>query len=159
MKSRLKSHDISLLIDEIEKIYSESDIRLNQTSQFSELLGSARELSESWARGESNETDMSLLFKTLHVERIASAVCSLKFEKKRDKYLKDLLNGTLNFFERKQSHAKSILWELEVWTKIKKFIPETHLDEPDVVVTLGKSQIAIPCKKNILRKRRTKGTI
>jgi len=147
LKSRFKHHDISLKIDEIEKIYAASNIKLNRTSQFSELLRSARDLSEAWSRGGFNETDMNLLFKTLHIERIASALEFLKLEKEKDKYLKDLLKGTLDFFEHEPSHAKSILWELEVWTKIKKSIPDTHLEEPDVVVDFGKSKISIPCKK------------
>lgn len=144
---RFRHDDIALKIDQIEKIYAESNIKLNQSSQLSELLRSARELSGAWSRGESNETDMVLLFKTLHIERISSAIHFLKFENDKDKYLKNLLRGTLNLFERKPSQAKSILWELEVWSKIKKVIPETHLNEPDVVVSSGKYQIAIPCKK------------
>lgn len=90
---------------------------------------------------------MDLLFKTLHIEKIGSALQLLKYEFKKETYLKDLLRGTLNFFERKPSRAKRILWELEVWSKIKNSIPETHLDEPDVLVSFNNSQIAIPCKK------------
>jgi len=134
LKSRFKHNDISLKIDEIEKIYAESSIKLHSSSQLSKLIESARKLSEIWSASSSDEADMDLLFKTLHIERIASALEFLKSEKEKTKYLKDLLNGTLNFFERKQSHAKSILWELEVWTKIKNSIPETYLAEPDVVI-------------------------
>lgn len=147
LKARFRHHDISLKIDEIEEIYASSNIKLNRTSQLSELLRSARDLTEVWANGRSNETNMNLLFKTLHIERIASALEFLKFEKEKDKYLNDLLKGTLDFFERKESHAKSILWELEVWTKLKKSIPDVHLEEPDVVVQFGESRISIPCKK------------
>jgi hypothetical protein len=71
----------------------------------------------------------------------------LSSEKLKKKYLKDLLQGSLNFFEREPSHAKSILWELEVCAKIRKTIPHTQLAEPDVVVSLQGLKIAIPCKK------------
>ena len=119
IKSRFQHHHINILIDEIEKVYFESNIKLNKTSQLSKFLKSGRKLAKSWEQGESNQTDMSLLFKTLHVKKIAQVIRELQFEEKKKKYLKDLLNGTLDFFERKQSHAKSILWELEVWIKIK----------------------------------------
>nr|WP_067285959.1 hypothetical protein [Marinobacterium profundum] len=90
---------------------------------------------------------MNKLFSTLHVERIYSGIRLLVSEKNKEKYLRDLLNGTLDFFERKESHAKSILWELEVFSKIKKVIPETNLEEPDIVVNINQISIAIPCKK------------
>lgn len=147
LKSRYKQPDISLKIEVIEKIYAEANIKINRTSQLSELIKSAKKLSDVWSREGSNKTDLQLVFKTLHIERIASALYFLKSEEQKDKYLKDLLRGTLNFFEREPSHAKSILWELEVWTKIKKSIPKTYLDEPDVVVHFEESHIAIPCKK------------
>ncbi len=90
---------------------------------------------------------MELVFKTLHIARISTAIHVLSGEDLRNKYLKDLLRGTLNFFEREISHAKSILWELEVCAKIRKAIPDTQLAEPDVVVSLKGQKIAIPCKK------------
>ena len=53
----------------------------------------------------------------------------------------------VNFFDRDVSHAKSILWELEAFTKIKNVIPKTYLEEPDIVVNFDKLSIAVPCKK------------
>ena len=146
-KQRFKHEAISSKVDEIEAIYSESKIKLNQSHQLCKLLNSARQLSAEWSKGNFEKTDMNMLFDTLHVERVASAIQILKFEKNKDKYLKSLLKGTLNFFEREISHAKSISWELEACTKIKKTIPETYLKEPDIVVNIGQYHIAIPCKK------------
>lgn len=134
-------------IELIRNLYKESSIQLNSTSQLYGLLESAEKLVDEWASGNSETTDMALLFKSLHIERISSAMQALNSEDLGKKYLKDLLRGTLNFFERKPSHAKSILWELEVCTKIRKTIPDTHLAEPDVVVSLQGQKIAIPCKK------------
>jgi hypothetical protein len=134
-------------VELIRNLYKESSIQLNSTSQLYGLLESAEELVDEWASGNSETTNMPLLFKSLHVERISNAIQVLSSEYLREKYLKDLLRGTLNFFEREPSHAKSILWELEVCTKIRKAIPDTQLAEPDVVVSLQGQEIAIPCKK------------
>lgn len=142
------NHDsITLKIDGIERIYSESNVRLNNSHQLCNLLNSARDLATEWSKGNSDKTDMSMLFNALHVERVSSAIQLLMLEKDKDKYLKDLLNGTLNFFDRSKSHAKSILWELEACTKIKRAIPETYLKEPDIVVDIDQCHIAVPCKK------------
>lgn len=134
-------------IELIRNLYKESDIQLNSTSQLYGLLESAENLVDEWAGGNSETTDTALLFNSLHIERISSAMQVLSSEDLKEKYLKDLLRGTLNFFERNHSHAKSILWELEVCAKIRKAIPDTQLAEPDVVVNLQGQKIAIPCKK------------
>jgi hypothetical protein len=145
---RRYNHDaLRSKIELIRNLYKVSNIQLNSTSQLCGLLESAEKLVDGWASGNSETTDTALLFKSLHIERISSAVQVLSSEDSREKYLKDLLRGTLNFFEREPSHAKSILWELEVCAKIRKAIPDTQLAEPDVVVNLQGQKIAIPCKK------------
>lgn len=146
-RSRYNHDALRSKIELIRNLYEGSNIQLNSTSQLYELLESVEKLVDEWASGDSETTDTALLFKSLHVERISSAMQVLSSEDSRKKYLKDLLQGTLNFFEREISHAKSILWELEVCAKIRKSIPDTQLAEPDVVVNIQGQTIAIPCKK------------
>ena len=146
-KRRFKHDAISSNIAGIESIFFNSNIVINPSHKLLGLLNSAKELASYWSKGEYDKADMNKLFCALHIERIHSAIQLLEFEKNKEKYLRDLLNGTLNFFERSQSHAKNILWELEAFTKIKKAIPETYLEEPDIVVNLNQLRIAIPCKK------------
>lgn len=146
-KQRFRHEAISSKVKEIENFYSDSNIRIGSSHQLFGLLNDAKNLAAEWSKGDVAETDMNMLFSALHVERIYSGIQLLVTEKNKDKYLKDLLNGTLNFFDRKISHAKSILWELEAFTKIKKGIPDTYLDEPDVVVDIDPFRIAVPCKK------------
>lgn len=146
-KQRFKHDAISLNVSEIESIFAKSKIKISRSHQLCNLLSDARGLAAEWSKGNISDTDMNKLFSALHVERIYSAIQLLELEKNKDKYLKDLLNGTLNFFDRDISHAKSILWELEAFTKIKKAIPETYLEEPDIVVNIDQYHIAVPCKK------------
>jgi len=38
------------------------------------------------------------------------------------------------------------LWELEILAKAKRFVSEVYLEEPDIIVNIDSSKIAIPCK-------------
>ena len=151
-KQRFRHEAISSFVKGIESIYSNSNIGIGNSHPLFGLLNDAKDLAAEWEKGNIAETDMSKLFNALHVERIYSAIQLLANENNKEKYLKDLLNGTLNFFDREISHAKSILWELEAFTKIKKVIPETYLSEPDIVVDIDRFSIAIPCKKTFSEK-------
>lgn len=84
----------------------------------------------------------------MHLDRIAEAILPLKGEPEQGQYLKNILSGTLDFFERKRSHAKNIFWELEVWSKLLKKTKQVFLrDPPDVVVNFDDTRIGIACKK------------
>ncbi len=151
-KQRFGHEAISSHISGIEDLYSSSNISINSSHQLSSLLSDAKDLASEWAIGNVGGTDMNKLFSAIHIERIHSGIKLLKLEENKEKYLKDLLNGSLNFFDRDISHAKSILWELEAYTKIKKVIPESVLDEPDVVININQLSIALPCKKTFSEK-------
>lgn len=146
-KQKFEHEAIRSHIAIIEDLYSRSKIKVHSGHQLSSLLSDAKDVVSEWAKGNISDTDMNKFFSTLHIERIYSGIKLLESEQNKDKYLKDLLNGSLNFFDRKISHAKSILWELEAFTKISKVIPGTILDEPDVVVNINQLSIALPCKK------------
>lgn len=89
------------------------------------------------------------IFDALHVNRIYSAVLNLENLENKDKYLKNLLKGTLDFMETSQSHAKNILFELEVTGSLRKIFKDTYLDEPDIVVPFADGNVGIACKKII----------
>ena len=145
-RSRYNHEALRCKIELIRHLYKESNIQLNPTSQLYKLLESAEKLVDEWAK-DNKETEMALLFQFLHIERISRAIQILSGEELKEKYLKALLHGSLNFFDREISHAKSILFELEVCAKLRKTVPDTQLAEPDVVVNLQGHKIAIPCKK------------
>lgn len=151
-KQRFRHQDISSKISAIEKIFSASNIKINKSHSLRALLNDAKDISVEWSKGNIDKTDMNKLFSTLHIERIYSGIYLLENERDKEKYLRDLLNGTLNFFERDASHAKDILWELEAFTKIKKVLPNTYLKEPDIEVNIDRFSIAIPCKKTYSEK-------
>jgi len=91
---------------------------------------------------------MTLLFRTALLDRIADAALPLLDVPDRKHFLSALLTGSLDLLDRKRSHAKDVLWELELWTILKRRLFNAALEEPpDIVVNFSKSKIGIACKK------------
>lgn len=147
-RSKTNYLDISARAKEIETLYTEDGVHIAPNSGLGKLIRNAKELWERWFLNQTNALTSEMFFLGLHLDRIAEAILPLKDEKDRPKYLRKLLSGTLDFFKRKQSKAKSILWELEVWSRLRRKTSGVFLREPpDVVVNFEDSQIGIACKK------------
>lgn len=132
----------------IEDLFTEVNVRLRPDSGLGRMIQNAKDLWESWFLNESGGQTYEMLFVAMHLDRIAEAMLSLKGEPEQAQYLKDILSGTLDFFERKKSHAKNIFWELEVWSRLRKKTKQVFLKEPpDVVVNFDDTRIGIACKK------------
>lgn len=127
-------------VDYIRSLFNESNVRVSTQHYLFELL---KEVKENFSEYNSE----AIMIKALYISRIADAIKCLENVKNRKKYLINLLNGSLDFLEHKPSHAKSIFFELEIFTNIKSAFIESYLDEPDIVVTMKEGNIAIPCKK------------
>lgn len=132
----------------IEDLFTEVNVRLRPDSGLGRMIQNAKDLWESWFLNESGGQTYEMLFVAMHLDRIAETMLSLKGEPEQAQYLKDILSGTLDFFERKKSHAKNIFWELEVWSRLRKKTKQVFLKEPpDVVVNFDDTRIGIACKK------------
>lgn len=131
----------------VEAVFDDASVTIPGTSDLSILISSAIELSDSWLTKKAENIPFQLLFQTAHFERIADAVLPLGAVPNRATFLKKLTSGSLNFFERTPSHAKDILWELELWSVLLARGFHATLAEPDIVVEFGNARIAIPCKK------------
>ncbi len=132
----------------IEDLFTEANVRLRPDSGLGRMIQNVKDLWESWFLNESGSQTHAMLFAAMHLDRIAEALLPLKGEPEHAQYLKDILSGTLDFFERKKSHAKNIFWELEVWSNLRKKTKQVFLKEPpDVVVNFDDTRIGIACKK------------
>lgn len=132
----------------IEDLYASADVRLPADSGLGGMIQNAKELWESWFLNNTSGQTYEMLFMAMHLDRIAEAILPLKGEQEQAQYLKDLLSGTLDFFERKPSHAKNVFWELEIWSRLRKKTKQVFLREPpDIVVDFNDSRIGIACKK------------
>lgn len=127
-------------IEYIENLFNGSGVRVSPLQNLFKLLN---EVKNDFTEYNTEAT----MIKALYVSRIVDAIKCLECVENRKKYLKDLLKGSLDFLEHKPSHAKSIFFELEVFTQVKLAFNESYLDEPDIVVTMEKANIGIACKK------------
>lgn len=132
----------------IEDLFTEANVRLQPDSGLGHMIQNAKDLWESWFLNESGRQTYEMLFAAMHLNRIAEAILPLKGEPEQAQYLRNVLSGTLDFFERRKSHAKNIFWELEVWSNLRKKTKHVFLrDPPDVVVNFNDTRIGIACKK------------
>ncbi len=133
----------------ITRLYGDSNITIPTESDLALLIRSANELSEKWRPNEPIPGDLSeLLFRALHLNRIAIALEPLRHFSGRSKYLSDLIGGTLDFFDRTPSHAKDTFWEIEFWSSLLKQANTAKLiDPPDIVVQWKNHSLGIACKK------------
>jgi hypothetical protein len=132
----------------IEKLYEESNVPLAQTSKLARLTGVAKALSDAWLMGQEGELSVDVLFRVTLLDRIADAVLPLRAVPDRTRFLTALTSGNLNLLQRKKSHAKNVLWELELWSILKRRDFDASLEEPpDIVVSFEDSKIGIACKK------------
>ncbi len=139
-KSKVDYIDTKKQIEYIESLFNFESIVINETSFLYLLL-------EEVKNNFSEENEQMLMFRALFVVRIFDALQYLHNSPKRKKILKDLLNGSLDFLNYQQSHAKNILWELEVFSKLKPVFNNISLDEPDIVIKFEDGDIGIACKK------------
>ena len=130
--------------EKIEELYSRYKITIPKETYLAHIINNAKNV---WGRYVLNELEMKMAFDFIHFDRIATAIIPLSDESDPSAYLKRLLRGTLDFFEREESEAKNILWELEVWAKLKRAMSNVYLQEPDILLDFGALKIGIACKK------------
>lgn len=134
--------------EEIGKIYEEAGILLPSNSGLGKLINNAKKLCNNWLLCNKDGLSYEMFFWGFHFDRVADAILQLRHEPEKNKHLKALISGTLNFFERKRSKAKNILWELEVLAMLRERMAKVYLkDPPDIVVDYEDSRVGIACKK------------
>jgi hypothetical protein len=98
--------------------------------------------------GQEDKLPVDTLFSVALFNRIADAVLPLGAVRERTRYLIALNSGNLDLLQRTKSHAKNVLWELELWSILRRRNFDTFLEEPpDIVVRFEDSKIGIACKK------------
>ena len=132
----------------IENMYKSSGIRIPTNSGLGQLIRNAEVVSENWLLDKQDRMNHEMFFLSIHLDRVADAILPLMAVPRKDQYLRDLLSGSLNFFERRHSKAKNVFWELELWSKLLRRTEKVYLNEPpEIVVEYGTSRVGIACKK------------
>ncbi len=132
----------------IEELYSDNGLLLPSTSDLARLIADAKTLSDSWLMNRTNGMLMTLLFRAVHLDRIADAILPLRSVPDRAKYLSVLTSGSLDLHGRERSLSKNILWELKLWAVLRRRSFDARLIEPpDIVVEFEDAKIGVACKK------------
>jgi hypothetical protein len=134
--------------EEIEALYANSRVELPRSCELSNLIENAKLYWENWFTVQTDNLDMAMLFRMLHLDRIATDILLLKDVEGREKYLRTFASGSLDFFKREKSSAKDLLWEIEVWAQLRRKFSSVSLEEPpDIVMHVDDAKIGIACKK------------
>lgn len=144
---KLKTHrrrvssieEFRTMAHELRVAFQSEGIALNPQSGIAELIRAGEEISD---------TGIGDFLLGLHLERVYRAIVPLSGHSFRKQYLHKLKSGNLRFLNRVKSPARNHLFELEVWRSLNNLKAKcADLDEPDVHVKLGNSDIGIACKK------------
>jgi hypothetical protein len=132
----------------IEQLYADNHLPIPSTSDLARLIEDAKRLSDSWLTNRITETPISLLFRVGHLDRVADAILPLAGVCERIKYMTSLASGSLDLLQRDRSAAKDILWEVELWSILRRRRFDAVLHEPpDIVVEFENATVGIACKK------------
>ena len=131
----------------LEALFSKSNFALGRSPSLTELIVAAKQLSDEWFCSPTKELRTSLLFAAIQIDRIATSILAAQDDPMLSSLLRDLLEGSINLFNRAPAKAKNILWELEVYSILKLHALDVFLDEPDVVVQIEGENVGVACKK------------
>lgn len=143
---RFNHIDIISKAQEIYAIYGCEELKINKTSYLATLL-------DNIIKNYSDENTPLEVFNAIFVLRLHEAISSLKDQQDKNKFLKLLLKGSLDFFDREPSSAKNILFELEIAKKLSKKFNNIEFSEPDILVKFDDgNNVGIACKKVVSEK-------
>ncbi len=143
-RSKMSFLDGKQKAEQIEALYSRHGLVIPPNSYLANLINNAKII---WSKYILDELEIQMGLKFVHFNRIADAIIPLSHESNTYKYLKPLLSDTVDFFKRQESYAKNILWEIEVWSQLKRKMSNVYLQEPDIMVDFINSKVSIACKK------------
>lgn len=147
---RKKTNFVSVMsrANQIEGMYASAGLTISPSCGLGRMVDNAKSLADYWLKNPTADSTMNDVYCALHLDRIADSILPLQDVPVRKKYLKDLMSGELDFFSRKRTYAKDILWELELWSILRRKHSGTHLqDPPDIVLALDGGSLGVACKK------------
>ena len=131
----------------LEALFIKAKLALRRSPSLTELITSAKLLSDEWFCSPTKELRTTLLFAAIQTDRIATSTLAAQDDPMLPSLLPHLLEGSINLFSRDPAKAKNILWELEVYLILKLHDLEVSLNEPDVVARIDGENVGVACKK------------
>jgi hypothetical protein len=132
----------------VAQMYRDAGIQLSLHCDLGKHVAAAGLASDMWLSGcSSSRFPVDLIFRGIQMDRIATSILAAKGSAKIGEYLRAFARGSVDVFDRKQSKAKNLLWELELHALLRSQSVSVELEEPDIVAKLEGENIGIACKK------------
>ena len=131
----------------VAKMYCDANVRISPNCDLAKHIAAAVEVSDKWLSGTGRNIQAGTFFRSIQMERIASALPAARESPRFAEYLRHLSVGSLDIFERRPSKAKDTLWELELYALRRSKSVAASLTEPDIVAHINGFDIGIACKK------------
>lgn len=135
---------------DIRALFASSGVPLPKTSSLFKMTERACQLSDSWLMDQMEDKSAIDVFYSIMLDRIAAAILPLAECANKKKYLRALASGELDFFARVSSAAKDILWEVELWSLLRRGKGKAKVDlvdPPDLIFEAVGRPLGIACKK------------
>lgn len=132
---------------DLQELYRKNSLVIHPQSYLAKLIEDTSTLSDAWFCNDQAHATAFHLFSASQLDRVANAALPLGVSEQANRYLSDLLIGSLDLLNRERSKAKDTLWELELWQSLIRMGMHATLEEPDIVVTFDGARIGISCKK------------
>jgi hypothetical protein len=133
----------------IEALYASRNIRLPARCGLAILIEAAKAACDAWLTGKEGSLSAAQFYQTIHLDRVADALLSglIGDDHTTEEALRRLTKGSLSLWDRKESSAKDVLWELELNALFNRMsIPAILEEPPDIMLNLNQ-QVGVTCKK------------
>jgi hypothetical protein len=133
----------------LKKLYADNGVALPSGCSLAQHISDAVRISDLWMMARESDIAAGARYHGAQLDRIADAFDSVMEDDPdvRSNYLRKLVSGSLDMFDRAPSEAKNFLWEMELCALLKERSFDAALREPDIVVALEQHHIGIACKK------------
>jgi hypothetical protein len=131
----------------VKQMYLDAGIQLNPNCDLAKHIAAAGEVCDQWLCDKVRKIPVGSLFRGIQMDKITTSVLAAKGCPKIADHLRHLASGSLDVMDRRQTKAKSTLWELELHALLLARLVIAYLDEPDIIAKLNDTVIGIACKK------------
>jgi hypothetical protein len=145
--SSVSYREVAAKATALELLYAENKVPIPPGCDLAKHIQDAKKTEELWNARREREISAGALYRGVQMIRIADAFASVVDAAARESFLRDMLNGSLDVFDRVRSKAKDTLWEMDLCALLREHSFDAHFGEPDIVAKLSGSNVGIACKK------------
>lgn len=148
MLLRTKFSDARTKVERVIEALKEQGIECKPSSSLGSLFSKLHHLNKQHARDPSGY-DMAMFFASMEALWIAEALEIAIGEPGSCEAIRRIVTSNMSLSGRQRSQGKDVLWELDLYRRLKLGGATVRLDEPDLVVELGNGvgNFGVACKK------------